>query len=400
MAKRFIRPLGVRVNWNDERSRRIEQRVMRRLQEPKPRRPFVRLSVVGFATLVVALIWWTQEPSESRVSKLAKPKIDVPAAERPKHLKTAESSPPTPKAKALQLQDGSRVTLLTSETALDIQHEMPGLTSTTLNAGRAHFQVVPNVQRRFRVVAGSVTVEVLGTVFMVNRSSKQVDVSVDEGAVAVSWHGGKVKLIAGTTRSFPLTPETSHKATKRNYGTTSRTTTASEGVEAPPPEPLTSQPPPATIAWPQEEPVSLQAPKAPQKAVDGRGQVDVHDPQGLLVAADHARRRGNLSEAATLLRRILVEHPQDEHAPTAAFTLGRVLLDAEDYIGAANAFGNTLSLSPNGPLAQDALARRAEAWARAKQWDKARQQAEEYLSRYPQGTRQALIKRILDTSER
>ncbi len=67
---------------------------------------------------------------------------------------------------------------------------------------------------------------------------------------------------------------------------------------------------------------------------------------------------------------------------------------AELWPEAAEAFATARTLSPEGALAQDALAREVESWARAAEAATAQERAREYLARYPHG-RRAKVVRVL-----
>ncbi|APR04190.1 FecR family protein [Thauera chlorobenzoica] len=93
------------------------------------------------------------------------------------------------------LADGSRITLDT-DTALDVSWHLRSRRST-LERGRASFDVAPSVVRPFEVAAGALNVRVLGTVFDVRRDARSASVTVLEG-----------RVLAGTATSVatPLTP--------------------------------------------------------------------------------------------------------------------------------------------------------------------------------------------------
>jgi transmembrane sensor len=110
--------------------------------------------------------------------------------------------------------------------------------------------------------------------------------------------------------------------------------------------------------------------------------------QDLLLAADVARLSGHPAAAVAPLSRAVELHPDDPRAPLAAFSLGRVHLeDLGAPRDAALAFARTRSLSPGGPLAEDALAREVEAWSRAGDTETAHAGALTYTQLYPQGRR-------------
>jgi transmembrane sensor len=94
-----------------------------------------------------------------------------------------------------------------------------------------------------------------------------------------------------------------------------------------------------------------------------------------------------------LLRQLLSEYPHDPRAPLAAFTLGRMLLiELGRPREAASAFAEVRQLAPDGPFAEDALAREVEAWRKAGDQDQVRAKARLYLRLYPGGRRIESIK--------
>jgi TolA-binding protein len=116
----------------------------------------------------------------------------------------------------------------------------------------------------------------------------------------------------------------------------------------------------------------------------------------LLAQADALRRADDARAAAPLMRTILARHRRDPRAPAAAFTLGRILLDDGDAAAAARAFADARALAPRGPLASDALAREADAWARAGDHDRAIDRATQYLADYPDGARASAMRRHVE----
>jgi transmembrane sensor len=129
-----------------------------------------------------------------------------------------------------------------------------------------------------------------------------------------------------------------------------------------------------------------------------KGRESVRDDVGdLILAADVARLSGHPDQSVRPLRTVLDRHAKDRRAPVAAFTLGRVLLDdlgrATD---AASAFRKARALWPEGPLAEDALARETDAWDRAGRTDRVRTLATEYVSRYPRGRHITSMQKLAD----
>jgi len=99
-----------------------------------------------------------------------------------------------------------------------------------------------------------------------------------------------------------------------------------------------------------------------------------------------------------LLRKLLARHERDPRAPSAAFTLGWVLMNE---LGrpreAALAFGRAEALAPRGNLAEDAVARSVEAWYRAGELSRAKAEVERYRKSYPQGRHQTMLQRLVGT---
>jgi transmembrane sensor len=251
--------------------------------------------------------------------------------------------------------DGSRAVPSTREARLQIEEDTPTRVVSHLEGG-ARFEVVPNRARSFEVRARDVHVKVLGTVFTVQElPSAQTQVLVERGRVEVAWLGGTTVLEAGEGGAFPPSP--------------SPTEAADANKAAPLDAPRASDPSP---------------PSATGRYAGPRGARD--DVAELILAADVARLTGRPDQATGPLREVCDRHASDKRAPVAAFTLGRVLLDDLGRpADAAAAFRRARALWPDGPLAEDALAREADAWERAGRKEKARALASQYLARHPQG---------------
>jgi transmembrane sensor len=254
--------------------------------------------------------------------------------------------------------------------SLAVVEDTPGRVVVALASGGARFDVVPRANRLFSVRAGAVTVTVLGTAFSVDRVADRVGVSVTRGVVQVDWGAGSRRVAAGEDGWFPplvVSPaaaEAPAVAPPNEAGPVRhKQKPAKDDVAAPAPA--------STDATPPETPGEPDAAK-------------------LLGDADRARLAGRYEEGVSLLRRLVRDHPDDHRAPLAAFSLGRILLgDLHRPAQAAMAFARARALAPDGPLAEDALAREVEAWAQAGDLDRARARGDEYLRIYPNGTRAA-----------
>jgi transmembrane sensor len=282
----------------------------------------------------------------------------------------------------LVLPDGSSVEL-GSSTVLS-QRPSDGDSSVVfdLERGQARFSVTPRVARTspFRVVAGPVTVEVVGTIFTVVRDAVSVRVEVERGTVH-ALRGSELRVLnRGEVYTFALRAGAPSEASATPAPTPPLARAHQHGPEKASPEWR-------TLARDGE----FEAAYAALKTASPRD-----DPADLLLQADVARWSGHPREAISPLRSVMTRHASDPRAPLAAFTLGRVLLEEiGDPAGAARAFASARDLGHGGPLEESALAREAEAWYRAGELGKARTLAEEYLRRYPNGEKVKLLRRYV-----
>ena len=275
-------------------------------------------------------------------------------------VSVASSAP----ARTFILDDGSEVVQIEGAT-VQLAEQTPGRTTVRLRSGAAQFRIRHNTRRVFRVDAGPIQIEDLGTAFRVDhQTGGRVHVAVFEGRVAVLSvaSGVRVELRAGDDRIFPITPE------------------ASEAPRA------ADEPPKA-----REQATAAGASHGQARSRSGE------DPAALLlVAADHARRSHQPQAAVASLRRLIERYPKDPRAPSAAFTLGWVLLtDLASAHEAAVAFAEAERSAPRGPLAEDAAARVAEAWQKAGDSRRAAEAARHYEQMYPSGRYVTLMRGLV-----
>jgi transmembrane sensor len=324
-----------------------------------------------FALALGALRWFRSEPAPSAKAV----GVDTSAFER------------------LALGEGTEVRFAPGA-RLDVRERTETRVVVTVRSGAARFRVRHDPRRLFRVEAGDVSVEDLGTAFAVEHEGGSVRVSVSEGSVEVSFppEGGrahqKVTLEAGETGVYP--------------------SQRSKAAAAPPSE---ASPAPPASGQATDAGAEIRAAGAWRdlaRAGNHRrayellapgGFRDVRDdPSDLLLASDVARLSQHPAEAAMLLRKLLAHHERDPRAPSAAFTLGWVLMNE---LGrpreAAGAFARAEALAPRGNLAEDAVARGVEAWYRAGELSRAQVEVERYRKRYPQGRHRATLERLVGT---
>ena len=311
------------------------------------------------------------------------------------HARLEPQAVATRNAHQVRFGDGSVVQLLDESSVLDVGSASPSAVDVTLRSGSAEFEITPNPKRQFIVHAGIADISVLGTHFYVTREGQRVRVEVTRGRVAVKLAGSARQLTAGESSWFPpaeLTPDDSP-----------------EIAPAPNPSAATSA---AVGAAPPTPSASVDALSSRRRFLDHAGRAEYREaysvlerapevvgnaPEDLMLAADAARFSNHPAQATRFLERVTREHRQSSVAPLAAFTLGRIYLsEVGQPAKAADAFALSRKLAPAGSLAEDAMAREVEAAKVAGQRSRARELAEQYLRRYPNGRRLASVRKSGD----
>jgi transmembrane sensor len=283
-----------------------------------------------------------------------------------------------------QFADGSIAELVRTPGSLAVVSAGERSVELRLDAGEARFDVTPNPERRFVVHAGEVVVRVVGTSFTVQREGSRVRVAVERGVVEVDWAETVTRLHAGESRWFPRELE------------------QGELVLDAPPVPAELAPAVAPSAPARSSARERFVQLAQRGEYQAAYAIMAETPSAvgssaddLMLAADSARLSKHPDQAVIYLRRITREHRSDSRAPLAAFTLGRVLMSQLGRPAeAAEAFALVQKLAPGGALAEDALARQAEALSRAGQRDRARALASEYRTRYPSGKHLSSLQKL------
>jgi transmembrane sensor len=332
-----------------------------------------------------------------------------------------------PWTKSIPYADGSRASAVGRDSELIVTEDTLTQVTTELRRGRASFDVVHSERRLFRVVAGPITVVVLGTGFSVERVNGGAWVSVERGRVRVEWPGGVATLGVGQQQLFlapgpapdqrpgglpavmptGAAPSPLALATPARAGAEPRfeqgvdfprpITRSSKAVAAAPPMVRHELPVvPPTSPPTEPSPSLVTAPRSPTSVPPAAPGDHTDTVESLLERADEAHSVGHQEEALALFQRIVREHPSDVHAPLAAFTAGRLLLGALGRSReAAQMFAEARRLAPQGVLAPDALAREAESWRSAGNAEAAKACALEYLRAYPTGRHVAGVSRYL-----
>lgn len=289
------------------------------------------------------------------------------------------------------LGDGTDVRL-DKGARLEVREREVDRVVVVVKAGLARFRVRHDPERVFRVHAGDVEVEDIGTTFDVEHKEGSVRVAVTEGSVLISFpraagdERGKVLLRAGESGEYAAVARGAEPADRGS-------------AEGPAPTPSSKsaahEPREASAGW--RELAQSGKHRRAYEMIAPADFRDVRDEAGdLLLASDVARLSHHSKEAASLLRRLLAGHSRDPRAPSAAFTLGWVLMNE---LGrpreAAAAFARAEALAPHGNLAEDAVARAVEAWVRAGELARARGEVERYRDNYPHGRHLGMLDRLI-----
>ncbi len=376
--------------WNAGRQQQVKWALMSRLDQPRRRSPFFVLAIGCAATAMIGVVGWRTLASRGTEVTRRTGSTGLPAP-----LAASGTERPLPK-----LADGSSIVLDGPSAILKKTVETADEVAFQLEAGGAHFEVAPRPSRVFRVHAGPVTVQVIGTRFHVQRQKNRSHITVDRGRVLVSWWGGSRELTAGEEGIFPPTDETPKASAPLGIPFSprvssgwhapgaSRGSSASHAASASRTPPV-SHVPPGSPVEPAAKPTAAVTGPMPERSGSPSG------PEALFQRADRARTEGRSDAAIVNLREIVERYPGDPHAPVAAFTMGRLLLETQGKSRqAAQAFGQARALAHGGPLVEDALAREVEALHMTGDSSAARQRAELYVQLFPSGPRLRTVMRF------
>lgn len=280
-----------------------------------------------------------------------------------------------PRPREVRFQDGSSITGYPGS-VVRAMAMTPTEVVLLVRQGRARFSVVPGGPRRWSVEVGIAAVEVVGTVFFVDRDQSRLVVTVDRGAVLVrsrAMPDGVRRVSAG------------EKAEIRVEG---------DGPSRREPEPEAKEPPDKpgvkTVVSPKHR---LERPSESVSSAEDR------DIDSLLARADKARVSGDVAEAQTLLSRIVREYPADPRSAVCTFHLGVLQLER---LGrpreAAATFRKALGMASAASLREDSTLRLVQAEMASGDPASARQVAEEYLSSHPRGRHRDAIQRLVPES--
>lgn len=287
---------------------------------------------------------------------------------------------------------------LAPRTLVDVIESSDRSIGFALREGFVRVSVTPHGPRRWRIDCGNVQVEVVGTVFTVQRSSRSVVVAVARGAVVVRGEGVPdrvVRLVAGE-RVEVRPPDPTVAAVSAAPPTPAPTAETARGGQQAPTSGADREPVPRTLdafdraiarhdfdaAYDSVGPEGLASRADRSRSVDE-----------LFELADVARLSGHPADARAPLTRVVEHFPGDSRAAIAAFTLGQIELGAmRDPGAAARRFEQSLDLGLPRSARETASARLVESLSRARSPD-TRGAADAYLATYPEGRYRADVER-------
>ena len=398
MSERQL-PVPVRQVLTDSVDAARLMRLWRGLDAARARQavPVKRAWVIGVALALVAILGATLVLRAS----FASPLHLADGRDVPTRMASGEHT-------RLAFDDGSTIDVGVGS-ALDLLETTPRTFAMAIRSGTATFDVTPGGPRAWRIECGSVTVEVVGTRFSIERARTFVRVAVSRGAVLVRGErvpdrvvrlgpgqaivislgpaaADGVEGIAGTAPSGTATHVV--EAASATASPASAATPVVQNARRPAAEPAA---PVTSTAAPSASVVAFEAPK-PQ----GAAASSIDDE---LATADRLRREARFAEAAAVLERALSEHGGEASAPLTEFSLGRLYLDSLGdaslaRVHVARALGRGLP----SEVAEDAEARFVEASVRAGDLAGARDAALRYHARYPDGRHASDVDRWLSSA--
>lgn len=345
----------LREEPNQEQLARMWQTIDK---EPKTRRlklrPIWGLAVA--AGLLLAVFYWQYSSTPSHQS------------DGPLRLANGQALTLSPKG-ITKLSDGSILTLR-SESKLDVLANSAQVFAAALRHGHAEFSVEPGGSRVWRIESGALTIEVVGTVFSVERKEDQVEVVVNQGAVIVRGEGvqDRVRRVsAGQRLAVPEPDSLASKAAAlpgsapvpvvRPLVEESLATVGAGSASYSESTPIVSSQQAASTslgrpggtatkdAGVRARPTSDAESEDSHADLEGYSEAEADSIDEYLKKADALRLKGDHRAAANILASGVRMYPGDTLAGLAAVTLGRIYLDSlNDPRNATWAFQRALTI--------------------------------------------------------
>jgi hypothetical protein len=277
----------------------------------------------------------------------------------------------TPAGGSSRFTVGDAVIDAGSDTSVEVKQDQNGTTTLLLGRGSVDCDVMPRANRApFRVIAGDVTVEVVGTRFEVSRNGEVTRVDVARGKVKVHGNGEQRLLGAGESWSSALS----------GSAVTAVVT---------PPEPIVTPPtaPDTTAAVADDEAIEIELP--PENARPAKAAVS---PQKAYEAALEIKDESKRAKAYRS-----VANGNHTWAALSLFNLAELQakVDVEETLKTLDELKRRF---PKAGNAEDAAWFRVDVLRDARRMDDARKAAGDYLRDFPQGTYAKLAARLVRPS--
>jgi transmembrane sensor len=316
----------------------------------------------------------------------------------------------------VQLRDGSSLELA-AQSQLRVLRDQPSGVKVEIGTGRVSFDVKHAEKRSFEVIAGVVSVRVVGTQFHVvkaaRREGMEIEVAVKRGVVEVqrSDRSGDVRrLAAGETWSVWVAAEPVAPPTPPVAPPTPPVAPFAPPLAAATRAPVAEQEPAEVVPNVDAAPLAQTTRSAGKRSVESAatlsashsdGRMSIEGVRALFLRANVARRAGRMQDAASAYAELLKRFPRDSRAGVSAFELGRVRMDAlGDPKGAAVAFAEALRVSRKAEFREDALARLAMAADATGEREVCRRARARYLTEYSSGVHVASLTSLCGGQER
>lgn len=338
---------------SEERLEKIWKSINARSEEYRPSSSRRRAAVFvgGFAVAAgISLGWFFGAPlhGETGGKKASARQVAPDSAAGVAHLEAGAALRTAGEKLSVDLEDGSKV-ILAPRSRVAMREALSEDVALSLEEGRITCQVKKEKARKFSVLAGEVTVRVIGTTFSVERvalgADEKVTVDVSEGVVEVEGPDSVIKRLgAGESWSVRMGSEKARTA-------------------------------------PESLPVSAERSVAPVERVPS-SKVSERD---LFSEARTKRNAGDAAGAAQLYQSFLQQSPADGRSGLAALELGRLRMDQLGDPAGAIAPLTRAASGVGGGLGDDALARLVRAHAALGQSTACRRARARYLKSYPAG---------------
>lgn len=384
------------------RAHAAEERLLSELARRRKPRTWLRVAAPSLALAGLALVLWLRHPAPEQT------RLAAFAANGSRVAAGSTLRAPANASLPLAFSEGSLVMLQPQASAqlVSLQSQSVDL---RLNSGGGRMHITPGQGVAWRFHAGPFVVNVTGTAFDLQwrPEQQQFEIALHEGSVVVNGpliegsrrvsHGEslQVDLMAGVStfqdHAVPPARETAPPATRRREPShhSVRKSAASTPHDAPAA--------PALPSWSRlAEAGQFQASIEAAEAQGLTSLCNTLAPTGLLQLADTARAAKQENTAASVYTCLRRRFARSNQAALAAYMLGRIASEIHhNPPQAAKWFQTYLNEQPAGPLAETALGRLMETHQQQGHVQAARQEAQRYLQRHPQGPHAALARSLL-----